>query len=77
VSADFTAYLIRPDGKLLAKKYYKNNKLGRPCVGERLAAFPSDGATFLFELKRGKPSGIIPIKGRGVDCAFYGDSWPF
>jgi len=73
VSADFTAYLIRPDGKLLAKKYYKGTRLGRPCVGEKLSAFPAENALFLYENKRGKPSGVVHLSGKGVDCAFRGD----
>lgn len=69
VSADFTAYLIRADGKLLAKKYYKGNRLGRPCLNKRLAFFPSSSAIFIFENKRGKPSGIVPLKEKALDCA--------
>ncbi len=73
VSADFTVYLIRADGKLLAKKYYKGTRLGKPCVGERFSAFPGENALFLYENKKGKPSGVIHFGGKGVDCAFRGD----
>ncbi len=73
VSADFTAYLIRPDGKLLAKKYYKGSRLGRPCLDKRLTFFPSSSAIFIFENKRGKPSGIVPLKERALDCSVKED----
>ena len=69
VSADFTAYLIRSDGKLLAKKYYKGNRLGKPCVGKALSFFPATSSIFIFENKRGKPSGIVPLKERALDCS--------
>ncbi|ABU82488.1 hypothetical protein [Ignicoccus hospitalis] len=73
VSADFTAYLIRPDGKLLAKKYYKGTRLGKPCVSSHLTLFPAENSLFMFENKRGKPSGVVRLNGKGVDCAFNGD----
>ncbi|UXD22663.1 hypothetical protein IPA_07145 [Ignicoccus pacificus DSM 13166] len=73
VSADFTAYLIRADGKLLAKKYYKGTRLGRPCISPSLTAFPAENFVFLFENKRGKPSGVIPTGTKGIDCAFKED----
>ncbi len=74
VSADFTAYLIRADGKLLMKKYYKGARLGRPCLTQTLAAFPAENYVFLFETKRGKPVGIIPTGAKGVACAFMNET---
>lgn len=70
VSANFSAYVIRSDGKVLSKIDYKS-RLGRPCIGQKLLAFPSKDAIFLFELSKGKPAGIIPTKaGLHETCAF-------